>query len=324
MSSFAGELVPTSFIIPHSPEDGINYTSFNRYNLNLPKSFSIHPENPASPLNGLLKGDEIKIKISDESTSREAFIKDAIVTPAQIELTLEDDIDRKLQKPQVLADYSGKTPAELIRLLCQAYNIELELSTYGIAHSEQLKEGLIFNLIVGVEDNKKLIDIFNELLVAGFMRACIYLNKLWLFYRVDQNAPTQINRNEIQNLPTNKLSTEQSAYSGGEIAWEFGTIQSAGIIGKEFNKDYQNGNLILVNPNGALSLIELYSNKKKVVHQEFEIRSDIIKTKQPGEAISIEHEHEQQNIIGSLVGLKRKNNVSKKTSIATIERNVQT
>lgn len=264
LSDYQAHRTPYDFALSHEP-GSITYTPVSRVTILNPNN-QLDPLNPYSPFFNI-DSLQPQIELSDPTLLLEPIkgkVLNASIQDATIVLTVEERISTILNKLQVLASYSLMTPIELLRAVVESYGIEMDLSNYGQLHTKQTQDGLQFNLSIDISDNIKLIDMINQLCVAGFMRCCIYNNKVYAIGSEVGPAVGTILRQEIHSRPT-QIEQSTTRYKGGTVKTMVLTLSEPTDTRNgyaEFNQDYSGtGPLTLINPSGALSLLELYEKR---------------------------------------------------------------
>ena len=271
----------------------IIYSSISEINLRNPPTDYLNPIYQYSPLYPLFGNYRLKIEMLDDEYNElklNGFITNAIISQAgEIKLFVEDQFQKLLEKTQVLADYEEKTPIEIAKLIIESYGVEIDLNRYGLIKYWQEQEGLIYDFKVNIADQIKFIDSINELCKAGFMRATIFLNKVYFIGIEIVDSYLEIYPQEIHNVPMQNQQVMEY-YGGGSIKWLAGEQKKIADYSKglsEINLDYSgSGSLILINGNGAESLLELYSNQSVIGrYYDIDIDSRIISKLKPGEMV---------------------------------------
>jgi len=291
LTEFENQRLPFSFKFSDYPGSLI-FSPFTELTLQNPRDDFLNPLNRYSPLYPITKGEYLSIYIKDEGSG---FVKQGIVTHAQIvdgsvvQLTIEDQFQKVIEKQQVLADYSDKVPVEIARLIAESYGIKVNLVRYGMIRQWQEDEGLQFDYIVLPSHELTLVDTINQLCQAGFMRATIFLDEIYFIGIEQLYTDFEIFPQEIHNIPSQTAQLKER-YGGGSIKWLAGTQTKEfdETTGKsEINLDYSGANqLTLINGNGAESLLEFYSDITKVgSFFNIAVKADIIERLLPGEAV---------------------------------------
>jgi len=305
------ETTPIPFNFRFSDYPGqITYSNVNQANLFYPMDESLNPFNPFSPLKNLLDGKFLDIYFRDnEISSLERFgtVNNAVRSNNELVLTIDDSIQKILNKSMILVNYYQKTPVEIAVLILESYGIEVDKSSIFLLKKTQEDNGLLFDFSTGVGETLAMIEVVNQLCQAGFMRACIYNNTVYFLNNFDAV--------QIDILPQEVLSVPQQSqqaietFNGGEIKYVGGIVTGAkdpSKLDSPLVLDYSvNSMLQLNNPSGAYYLFDVYSDRDQVgLYFEMEIIRNISLSLKPGINVRLKAPimNPTKDVFGKLVG----------------------
>jgi hypothetical protein len=306
LTEYQTRRVPNNFRFAERP-GSITYAAIESLSIFNPPDDSLNPVNPYSPFHSLQLNQPVTAQVGESNLVRQATITHVSNDGGELLLTLQDATQRVLEKNMVLASYIQYTPAELLKLVAESFGLQVDLAGFTTIKAQQEFDGLFFNLVVGVANQLTVQDLINQLCVAGFMRACLYNNRIWLIGGSVGPAATVVLPQEVHSIPTqNQQVTE--IYNGGSITWVAGTVTETGDPSKPaapLSLDYSNSSILrLNNPSGAYALIEYNTNPPIGRMFEMDIALEIVEPLSPGAALMLMNPilHPFLPVKGRLVG----------------------
>jgi hypothetical protein len=282
--------VPGSLI--YNPITGVEL----RYDSNL------SPENPHSVFYPITQGKTVKCKLSYKGFSQNGIITNYEINNNSINIKIESNITKILNNKMQLFSLLQKTPIETIQYLCELYEIDYYNSSIGVIRQQQMQSGLIYDFQILVDDDISLMDFMNSICEAGFMRTCIYADKMYFISNIWQSPHITLESFEVRNKPTiSEIITENS--NGGEVETPFGKVEMEERSGEPSNKislNYESGNIIMYNLSGAYEIMRLYNDGYDYRTYKFVLPSYVVEQLLPGFCINI-----RKGIIGNINRLAR-------------------